>query len=519
MRFKITLTLDKKAFGDRIPLNYQYECSAVIYKILSKSNESYSRWLHDNGFRMDGKQFKLFTFSRLQIAQWKIQDAYLQILSDKVEWEISFLPERSTQEFIQGLFKEQTFALGNRRAKVRFTVQNIELMPSPVFTETMQFECMSPVCLNFKRDDGGYNYIDPENSAAPELIKQNLLNKFKAFTGEIFTPENFPFEFKVITKPKSSLITIKANTPEESKIRGFHCRFQLTAPVELMKIMYESGIGGKNSIGFGMVKLASFSNLTGSGNLSGLKGADPMMKVSKDAYSTEQLEYGKFYHIYNCGINGCNLFNEPENYQYFLHLYDKYISAIADTYAWVLMPNHFHLLVRIKDEEEIRNSIAKIDEISKTTTTLTPQSNSTASYSNLTGFENLSGLEEETANMVQIKPLHQYFSNLFNAYSKAFNIRFHRHGALFERPFKRKLIENKSYLKNVLLYIHNNPVLHGFTDCPVDYPCSSYLTCVSIKPTKLKREQVIGWFDNEANFISYHDKKMDIQTLEKWLEL
>ena len=160
------------------------------------------------------------------------------------------------------------------------------------------------------------------------------------------------------------------------------------------------------------------------------------------------------------------------------------------------MPNHFHLLVKIKSEVDILDSL------------------STSSSSNLTGFQNLSGLKDET-----IKPLHQYFSNLFNAYTKAFNIRFNRHGSLFERPFKRKSIDNKRYLKNVLLYIHNNPVHHGFTNSPSDYPWSSYLTCVSIKTTKLQREQVIGWFDNEANFKSYHNRKLDIIAIEQWLEM
>jgi len=68
---------------------------------------------------------------------------------------------------------------------------------------------------------------------------------------------------------------------------------------------------------------------------------------------TESLIFGHFYHIYNRGINSCDLFRKPDNYEYFLMQYDKYISPIADTYAWVLMPNHFHLLVRVKNEEEI----------------------------------------------------------------------------------------------------------------------------------------------------------------------
>jgi len=493
MRFKITLTLDKRAYGDRIPLNYQYECSAVIYRILSKSDEAYSGWLHDNGFRVDGKQFKLFTFSRLHVSKWKIQGAFLQILSDTVEWEISFLPERSTQEFIQGLFKEQSFDLGNRDAKVKFTVQNVELISSPAFSETMQFECQSPMCLAYKRDDGGYDYIDPEHLSAKELIKINLLNKFNAFTGEPFLPISFPFEFKVLSKPKSALITIKANTPEESKIRGFLCRFQLTCPAELMKIMFECGIGGKNSLGFGMVKALTSSKPTGLKNSSN-NNKISVSNESVDLTTKEHLDFGKYYHIYNCGINGCNLFNEPENYRYFLHLYDKYISAIADTYAWVLMPNHFHLLVRMKDEQDILAAIIALAELNEEP-------------------------EPVTSDEPRIKPLHQYFSNLFNAYSKAFNKRYQRHGTLFERPFKRKLIDNKTYLKNVLVYIHNNPVHHGFTDNPSDYPWSSYLSCVSIRPTKLKRGQVIGWFDNEANFKSYHEKKFDIAAIEKWLEL
>jgi REP element-mobilizing transposase RayT len=68
---------------------------------------------------------------------------------------------------------------------------------------------------------------------------------------------------------------------------------------------------------------------------------------------TEKLTFGSYYHIHNRGINSCNLFKNSENYVYFLNLYDQYISPVADTFAWVLMPNHFHFLVRIKEENEI----------------------------------------------------------------------------------------------------------------------------------------------------------------------
>ena len=53
--------------------------------------------------------------------------------------------------------------------------------------------------------------------------------------------------------------------------------------------------------------------------------------------NTKPLEYEQFYHIYNRGINSCKIFHSADNYEHFLRLYDKYISSVADTYAWVLM--------------------------------------------------------------------------------------------------------------------------------------------------------------------------------------
>lgn len=67
----------------------------------------------------------------------------------------------------------------------------------------------------------------------------------------------------------------------------------------------------------------------------------------------ERIEFGGYYHIFNRGNNGINLFFENDNYRYFMQLYDRYIFPIADTYAWCLLKNHFHFLIRIKEVDEI----------------------------------------------------------------------------------------------------------------------------------------------------------------------
>jgi putative transposase len=195
----------------------------------------------------------------------------------------------------------------------------------------------------------------------------------------------------------------------------------------------------------------------------------------------EPLIHGNYYHLFNRGIDGCDLFRETTNYEYFFDLYLKHIEPIADTYAWVLMKNHFHFLLRIKDVPVIPPD--------------------------LPGFENLEGL----------KPPHQHFSNFFNAYTKAFNKKYGRTGSLFQKNFHRKRISNQDYLKQVLLYIHNNPVHHGFCTSPAEYPWSSYLSCITVKPTHLQRDQVIGWFDDLGNFKYCHEKKVETDRIEKWL--
>ena len=50
----------------------------------------------------------------------------------------------------------------------------------------------------------------------------------------------------------------------------------------------------------------------------------------------QPLENGKYYHIYNRGINSDLLFKDTANYEYFLKLYDTHIDPIAETYAWCL---------------------------------------------------------------------------------------------------------------------------------------------------------------------------------------
>ena len=56
--------------------------------------------------------------------------------------------------------------------------------------------------------------------------------------------------------------------------------------------------------------------------------------MQPEVNKSNTLQPGFYYHIYNRGNNGENIFIEERNYHYFLQLYSKYILPIAETYAY-----------------------------------------------------------------------------------------------------------------------------------------------------------------------------------------
>ncbi len=254
MRFKLHLTLDKAAYGDTLPASYQYELTSYIYRTIARGDADFATWLHANGYISNGKPFKLFTFSQLNFAKWRMEGDRIRILSDELTLELSFLPERSTEEFIKGVFSEQSFTLGDRKSKIQLIVRNIESLPAPQYAEEMTFRALSPVCLSRKNDDGRIDYLSPAHESAGSIILNNLLRKYEAFHGHTFD-DPLDFGFELLSEPRSKLITIKANSPQQTKVRGYLYNFRLKAPVELMRMAHESGVGEKNSTGFGCVQV------------------------------------------------------------------------------------------------------------------------------------------------------------------------------------------------------------------------------------------------------------------------
>ena len=170
----------------------------------------------------------------------------------------------------------------------------------------------------------------------------------------------------------------------------------------------------------------------------------------------ELLKKDNNYHIYNRGINSETVFQDDNNMSYFLKLVEKYLIPKVNILAYCLLNNHFHFAIEV------------------TTDT---------------------------------KEVNQAFSNLFNAYTKAYNKQNYRTGALFERPFKRKHIKDENYLKQLILYIHRNPENHNIVEDFKSYEFSSFKLYSTENTTLIseKKPYIIGLFDDLKNFNITHN--------------
>jgi len=192
------------------------------------------------------------------------------------------------------------------------------------------------------------------------------------------------------------------------------------------------------------------------------------------------IETGRYYHLYNHANEGFDLFRNPENYRFFLQKFIKYLHPITDTFAYCLMPNHFHFAIRIKRVDE-SETLMKSDHPNRIVTNA--------------------------------------IKNWLLSYSKSYHSVFSTRRNLYYQKVRRKEITSEEYLFRLIGYIHMNPLQHGFTKKPGTWKYSSYQGYLSEKETLIKRSSIIEMFGGIENFLIYHDlKKADIFAEENDLE-
>jgi putative transposase len=200
---------------------------------------------------------------------------------------------------------------------------------------------------------------------------------------------------------------------------------------------------------------------------------------------------GNFYHVYNRGVDRISTFREQQDFKHFLDFTAYYLYPVSHIYAYCLLPNHFHILLKVRNEGEQRDIFDRFKEI---------QNESWKPY----------GLQFPTFKELSIS---RQLGHLFNRYTKYFNKKYERSGILFDRTVKRKVITSEEYLRQLVCYIHRNPLHHGIKANYHEYDYSSYNRFLSASDSILEREEVVTWFGDKENFVEAHlQMKLSIES-------
>lgn len=200
----------------------------------------------------------------------------------------------------------------------------------------------------------------------------------------------------------------------------------------------------------------------------------------------EKLQPNSSYHIFNHANGFENIFIEDENYRFFLDKYNQYILPIAETYAYCLLPNHFHLVVRIRRKEILEEVFRNFK---------------STNFSKVQNF----GKVEVTDNMIEYY-ISKQFANLFSCYTQSFNKVNKRRGSLFLKNFRREPIKNKAYFMNAVIYTHRNPVHHAFCDRYTDWSYTSFCEIKERNSQIIEVDKLLRMFGGRDSFIDLHEQ-------------
>jgi len=196
-----------------------------------------------------------------------------------------------------------------------------------------------------------------------------------------------------------------------------------------------------------------------------------------------KLEAGNVYHIYNRGVNEWPVFTSKNNKRHFLNKLREYVYPFAEVLAYSLLDNHFHLIIRVKVLNQ-RHELFKKD-----------------------------GLHSKQCQ------LSKQIGKCISSYTQSYNKVNKRSGALFESPFKRKVILNDNYISQAILYVMANPVHHGLVRRARDYEFCSTRDLYINSSENIELDFVLEHFGSRENLLITLKEFEEIENFRRFTNL
>lgn len=252
-----------------VGFNYQYGLSSALYGIIAQGDEVYAKFLHNSGYRTNGRRFKLFTFSDLSVPFQNAGDR-MRLKAQDATLTVCFYLPQAAETFVKGLFLHRILEIADFKSKVRFEITGVESEAEPQWSldsmEPMELvlEPISPIVAGFLDDADRLQYLPPDDERWSERIIDNLAGKYRALqpmddAAYAALKQRIHIQILPADKPlQQRLITFKAGTPQQTRVKGF-TRFKIlmNAPQVIVQLALGAGLGKHNAEGMGGVKPAS----------------------------------------------------------------------------------------------------------------------------------------------------------------------------------------------------------------------------------------------------------------------
>ena len=236
MQLKISHRIDEELI---LPLNYQHILQSIIYKKLSDVPE-YSDFVHNEGYSFWDRHYRMFVFDFLK-GKYEIENGKIRF-RDKLSFEV-----RSPEVGLIRLLKNSIDNYGLDYIGHKISEVETKLCDETIVSEGIRIKMRTPISVySTDKDTGKSYYYTPQEQEFYQLVNENFLRKYFAYTGVvpssgiILNPVNIVQKDKFVTNYKGYYIS------------GWKGTYELYGEPKYLDFLYQTGLGSRNSQGFGL---------------------------------------------------------------------------------------------------------------------------------------------------------------------------------------------------------------------------------------------------------------------------
>jgi CRISPR-associated endoribonuclease Cas6 len=210
-----------------------------------------SNWLHNEAISFEKRRFRFFTFSRL-IGSYRLKEKKIEF-SGPVKLYIGTIHKVVLQSLVENLLKSPSVKLGESSCEI----QSIEIEPIPTSNGPTLVKTLSPITIySTLKGEGGkkktYYYSPFEKDWEGKLL-DNLRRKAKALGWD---EEKISLLNSAYIRPaKVSKKNLQIVYYRDTVVKAWSGLYEINLPEPFFSLVYDSGLGAKNSQGFGMLQI------------------------------------------------------------------------------------------------------------------------------------------------------------------------------------------------------------------------------------------------------------------------